>query len=294
MASSYDVASAIIMESNKRKAYSKKRRLKEAAEFEDEVVDTTDVTVDTDVDDTIVDDGNGFEETIDDDHWYCTVCNKSFISSPDTPDDEIECPVCHEKDFIIYVGNAADALLDDPENEDVRSEFEEMSDEEKEEHGVEDVIDTDVEIDVDEDMGDPGVNPPEAYEQEESTKIRRKSRSSMLDESSLNEGLTLVARRYIGESCKVKVMHGKISEGTLTLSGIMAPGRKPFNIVIENWSKARSKKTFVVEAKSNLFRGGKFEFKFIREGRKYSVKSFGYGLIKESKGVSKKITGIVG
>lgn len=199
---------------------------------------------------------DGFEETIEDDVYWCDVCHKHFIASPETPQSEIACPVCDSDESIVLIGSAADAVEDsDEEAEEITVEIDDADDSEIEEEEVEE--------------------------------------SARFDESSLNEGLTAVAKRHMSKNMSAKVLSGVITrEGNLVLRGRV--GRKPMTITFEGFKSKMGKKSFVCEGTSDMFKKTKLKAQFVREGKALKVKSFGYGLIRESKDGKVKARGIVG
>lgn len=258
----------------------KKRALKEACdkkvlkeeddELEDEIID--DVVKDEVVEEPatepvedVIEDGEGFEETIDDTVYFCPVCDKHFIASPETADDDIECPVCGETEVLIDMGTAQEAL-EDEENADVAVELEDIED-------VEEEAPAEEEIPAEE-------APVEEYD---------------FDEDDLEEGLRLLAKKHISEKCRLRIKSGKISGGNLVIEGRMIPGRKSFQVVFEGFGKAvKTKKKFVLEGHTTLFKSSKLKGLFVKEGSQIRIKKCGYGILKESKKGYTKVKGLLG
>jgi ASC-1-like (ASCH) protein len=254
-----------------REACDKKVLKEDDDELEDEVVDdvvedTVEEEPATEPVEDVVEDGEGFEETLDDTVYFCPVCNKHFIASPETADDDIVCPICGETEVLIDMGTAQEAL-EEEENADVAVELEDIED-------VEEPVE-DVPAEV------PAEEPPvEEFE---------------FDEDDLEEGLRLLAKKHISEKCKLRIRSGKLSKGNLVLEGRLLPQKKTFKVVFEGFGKAaKSKKKFVLEGHTTLFKSSKLKGLFVKEGSKISVKKCGYGILKESKKGYTKVKGLLG
>lgn len=243
----------------------KKTLLKEEDDMpeidENDVINDKDVAVEEPIvepveEPELIEDGEGFEETIADTVHFCVQCNKHFLASPDTPDDEIVCPVCGEKEQIIDMGTAEEAL-DEEENSDISIE------------------DTDIPA------------PEEEAPAEEEIEF---------DESGLEEGLRRLVKKHINEKALLKIKKGYIQGKDLVLEGRMLPGRKTFKVTFKNIKEhlANGTKKFVVEGNTTLFKANKLKGMFVREGNKLTIKKCGYGLLKESKKGNIKVKGILG
>lgn len=230
---------------------------------EDEVLDTQDDGVEEETQ-TLIDDSEGFEESVQDTVHFCQTCNKHFLATPDTPPDEIVCPICGDVENLVDMGSAEDVL---------ESEMEIEPDEIPED--TEDV-DTESEL-VDED----------SFEDDDSFEF---------DEDSLEEGLKILAKKHISEKCALRLRSCAIKNNNLVIEGRLVPQRKTFTVVFEGFEKESkgNKNSFILEGKTDLFKAGKLKGMFIREGKTFSVKKCGYGLIKESAGKSLKVKGILG
>lgn len=237
---------------------SKKKMLTE----EDEVVEVeTEEVVDNKPE--LIEDAESFEESIEDSVHFCQTCNKHFLATPDTPPDEIICPICGEVENLIDMGTAEDAL----ENE-----------LKVDEEPVEDPEDEEIEV-----------NEPQVEESEEDDNL-------LFDEDSLEEGLKLLAKKHISEKCALRLRSCSLKGDTLVIEGRLVPQRKSFKVMFEGFTKAsqENKKSFILEGTTDLFKSGKLKGMFVREGKKFSIKKCGYGLIKESAGKSIKVKGILG
>jgi DNA-directed RNA polymerase subunit RPC12/RpoP len=208
----------------------------------------------------VIEDGEGFEETIADTVHFCVQCNKHFLASPDTPDDEIVCPVCGEKEQIIDMGTAEEAL-DEEENADISIE-------------------------------DADIPAPEEAPAEEEVSAEEID----FDESGLEEGLRRLVKKHINERALLKIKKGSIQGNDLVLEGKMLPGRKTFKVTFKNIKEHLSNgtKKFVVEGHTDLFKANKLKGMFVREGNKLTIKKCGYGILKESKKGNIKVKGILG
>lgn len=213
-----------------------------------------------------IQDADEFEECLTDKVFFCANCNKHFIASEDIPDNIIVCPVCNDGDLIVKLGTAEEAL-EEPENEDVAVEIQDIQE--------------DLEDDIPEEEED------ETDEEED---------EMFLDEESLDECLTALARKYMkeGKGIRARTLSGKIVEGNLILSGRC--NRKGYTITVENFNKAISEasRKVVLSATTDLFNNCKLNIGAIKEGNKLTVKKIGYGMITESANRKVKVTGIIG
>lgn len=205
-------------------------------------------------DDDLIEAGEGFEESIDDSVHFCPACNKHFLATPDTSPDEIACPICGEVEGLIDMGTAAEV-------QDTKLEVEEPVEEEVPEESAEEEAD-----DMD------------------------------FEEDSLEEGLKALAKRHISEKSTLRLRRCSMADGNLVLEGRLVPQRRNFKVVFEGFETAskESKKSFILEGTTDLFRGGRLKGLFVREGKKFTIAKCGYGLIKESAGRSIKVKGILG
>lgn len=204
-----------------------------------------------------IDDGESFEESIEDDVFFCKTCNKHFLASADTPQDDIICPVCNSDEELVEMGSAQDVLANE-ENSDV------------------------------------SVDAPE--ELEEPKDMVEESEELKFNEDDLEEGFKVLAQKYINEKAALRIKEGTITnEGNLVLEGRMLPDKKVFNIVFEGFKQSSNQKKFVLEGTTSLFKGNKLKAIFVREGNTFKVKKIGYGFITESvDGGKQKVKGILG
>lgn len=242
------------------------RTIKEAEEIEaeekiEEVPEEVEEPEVAPVEETV--EGEDFEETIDDGVFFCATCQKHFIASPDTVEADIACPICGDKELIIKMGSAQEAL-EDAENEEVAIELEQK---EETEDAIEEL-------------------PEEPIAEEEFE----------FEEGDLEEALNIFAKRYISEKARCRIHKGAITkEGNLVFSGRMIPGRKTFTITLEGFKANADKKRFVCEGTTSLFKTNKVKAYIVNENNTYKMKKLGYGFITESaKAKGKKITGIIG
>lgn len=203
---------------------------------------------------------DGFEEELSDKVYWCDTCHKHFLASEETPESEIACPVCDTDEVKLIF----DGVVED-----------DMDEEDEEELEVEDFDDM-----------------------EESVRFKKARRESIkrghyFNEASLNEGLTQLAKRHISSKSRAVITSGQITkEGNLVLKGLVSG--KPMTVTFEGFRKNLGKKKFVCEGTSNMFKKTKLKALFVKEGRSLKVKSFGYGLIRESASGIKKFHGKVG
>lgn len=205
-------------------------------------------------------DNDEFEESITDKVFFCANCSKHFIATEDTPEPSIVCPVCNDADLIISLGSA-EVALEDPENEEVSLEIEDLMDEE---------VPAEEEV-VEEEDGD------------------------YFDEESLDEALNLLASKYIKDSKKIKTIRGQINEsGDLNLKCMH--GSKSFNVSFPGFKKAmkESSGSFIIKGSTTLFNNGKINCHIVREGNKLSLGKIGYGFLNESNNKKFKVRGIIG
>lgn len=197
-----------------------------------------------------------FQESLDDMIFFCANCNKHFIATKDTPEDMICCPVCDNRDLIVNVGSAEQAL-ENPENEEVAEELEDQEEKEEEEEPIEEPED---ETESDEDLD--------------------------FDESGLEESLSFLASNYSGlKECKVKIVGSYIKEGKMIVNGRL--NGKPFGMVLEGLDP--KKKSMILEGTCNMLPKCKVKIAAVLEGKVLKTGRLGYGLLHESK----KIRGIV-
>ena len=269
-------------------------------EIDEEVLDVEEPQEEV-VDATMVEDGDNYEESPEDGVYFCTTCNKYFIATKDTPDEEIACPICNEKEMLIDVGSADDAL-EDPENEEVSDQLEGEKNAEEAleapEEDVENEEDVDLEECVDIEVSDDEVKV--SVDGGEDKKPELAEDEYALEEGALEEGLRILAKRHISENAKLRLVGGRISKvtGNAVLEGRMLPQKKSFKVVLEGFKEnvKSGKKSFVVEGTCSLFKNSKFKMYVVKEGKSYTIKRFGYGFLKESAkaGNYRKITGIIG
>lgn len=253
MKTSLDFAKSLIESSQRRLREEEELEFKDKIEISPEEVEIEDKEEE-------IDNPDGFEEEISDKIFWCDTCHKHFIASEDTPESEIVCPVCDtDKVDMLFDGVVEEMGDDDDESVDV-----EISDEEM---------------------------------KMESIRRRRSQRSrangKYFNESSLNEGLTQLAKRHINSKAIATVTSGRITrEGNLILKGRVA--NKPLVITFEGFKANMRKSKFVCEGTSNMFKKTKLKALFVKEGKAVKVKSFGYGLVRESASGIKKFKGKVG
>lgn len=253
MKTNLDFAKSLIESSQLRE---QRRRLREEEELE--FKDEMEIVPEEEEEDEIKN-PDGFEEELSDKVYWCDTCHKHFLASEETPESEIACPVCDTDEVkMIFDGVVEDDM-----------------DEDEEELEVEDFDDM-----------------------EESVRFKKARRESIkrghyFNESSLNEGLTQLAKRHISSKARAVITSGQITkEGNLVLKGRVA--RKPMTITFEGFRKNLGKKKFVCEGTSDMFKKTKLKALFVKEGKALKVKSFGYGLISESASGIKKFHGKVG
>ena len=132
--------------------------------------------------------------------------------------------------------------------------------------------------------------------EEEEDEADEEEDEMFLDEESLDECLTALARKYMkeGKGIRARTLSGKIVEGNLILSGRC--NRKGYTITVENFNKAISEasRKVVLSATTDLFNNCKLNIGAIKEGNKLTVKKVGYGMITESANRKVKVTGIIG
>ena len=208
----------------------------------------------TEYDETEVEENTDeFQESLDDMIFFCANCNKHFIATKDTPEDMICCPVCDNRDLIVNVGSAEQAL-ENPENEEVAEELEDQEEKEEPTENPED------ETEVDEDLD--------------------------FDESGLEESLGVLASNYSGlKECKVKIVGSYIKEGKMVVNGRL--NGKPFGMILEGLDL--KKKSMILEGTCNMLPKCKVKIAAVLEGNVLKTGRLGYGLLHESK----KIRGIV-
>ena len=212
----------------------------------------------------VIEDAEGFEETIEDTVYFCPVCDKHFIASPDTADDDVQCPVCGEMEVLIDMGTAEEAL-DEEENAEVAVELDDIAEE-----------------------------APEA--EEEAVPAEDEIESFDFDEDDLEEGLRLLAKKHLSEKSVLRIRSGKIVEGNLVLTGRLLPQKRTFKVTFEGFSQAmkESKRRFILEGSTDLFKSSKLKGLFVKEGSKVTVKKCGYGILKEAKKGYVKVKGLLG
>lgn len=254
MKTNLDFAKSLI-ESSQLREQRRRLREEEELEFKDKLKSVPEEKEDE------IKNPDGFEEELSDKVYWCDTCHKHFLASEETPESEIACPVCDTDEVkMIFDG----VVEDDMDEEDDEEELE-----------VEDFDDM-----------------------EESVRFKKARRESIkrghyFNESSLNEGLTLLAKRHISSKSRAVITSGQITkEGNLVLKGRVA--RKPVTITFEGFRKNLGKKKFVCEGTSDMFKKTKLKALFVKEGKALKVKSFGYGLIRESDSGIKKFHGKVG
>ena len=212
--------------------------------------------------DPTLENGEDFEESDTNDVYFCSKCKKHFLATEDTPEGEIECPVCGEKDILISLGSAADAL-DREENQDVAVELKD------EEPPADEEIPDEEELPAEEEM------PEEEF-----------------DEDGLEEALNILAQKYLNERARVRVKGAKVVEGNLVLEGRIIPLKKGFTVVLEGFDKNRGSSKFIVEGTTDIFKSAKLKFAVIKEGNVFKVKKMGYGILTES--MKNPVSGIIG
>lgn len=201
--------------------------------------------------------GDDFEESDTNDVYFCAKCQKHFLATEDTPENEIECPVCGEKDLIVDLGSAKDAL-DREENEDIAVELE------------------------DEDIY-------EEPEMEEENEIPEDE----FEEDGLEEALNIMAQKYLNEKARIRIRTASADkDGKLVLEGRIIPLKKDIKIVLEGFNKNRAHDKFILEGTTDAFKVGKLKVAFLKEGNVYKVKKVGYGILTES--MKYPVTGIIG
>lgn len=258
MKTNLDFAKSLI-ESSQMREQRRRLREEEELEFKDELEFAPDEGKEEEDE---IKNPDGFEEELSDKVYWCDTCHKHFLASEETPESEIACPVCDTDEVTMIFDGVVEDDTDD-------------YDEDEEELEVEDF----------EDM-------------EESVRFKKARRESTkrghyFNESSLNEGLTQLAKRHISSKANAVITSGQITkEGNLVLKGRVA--RKPMTITFEGFRKNLGKKKFVCEGTSDMFKKTKLKALFVKEGRSLKVKSFGYGLIRESASGIKKFHGKVG
>lgn len=209
-----------------------------------------------DVETEVEENTDEFQESLDDMIFFCANCNKHFIATKDTPEDMICCPVCDNRDLIVNVGSAEQAL-ENPENEEVAEELEDQEEREEKEEPIEE---PEGETESDEDLD--------------------------FDESGLEESLSFLASNYSGlKECKVKIVGSYIKEGKMIVNGRL--NGKPFGMVLEGLDLR--KKSMILEGTCNMLPKCKVKIAAVLEGKVLKTGRLGYGLLHESK----KIRGIV-
>lgn len=257
MKTSLDFAKSLIESSQRR------LREKEELEFKDKIEISPDEEVEIEDKEEEIDNPDGFEEEISDKIFWCDTCHKHFIASEDTPESEIVCPVCDTDEVEMLFDGVVEEKEEDEESVEV-----EISDEEE---------DSEVEVES----------------ARRRMPRRAATRGSYFNESSLNEGLTQLAKRHINSKAIATVTSGRITrEGNLILKGRVA--NKPLVITFEGFKANMRKSKFVCEGTSNMFKKTKLKALFVKEGKAVKVKSFGYGLVRESASGIKKFKGKVG
>lgn len=255
MKTNLDFAKSLI-ESSQLREQRRRLREEEELEFKDELEFAPEEEKEEEIKNP-----DGFEEELSDKVYWCDTCHKHFLASEETPESEIACPVCDTDEVKMIF----DGVVEDDMDED----------EEEEELEVEDFDDM-----------------------EESVRFKKARRESTkrghyFNESSLNEGLTVLAKRHINSKARACITSGQITkEGNLVLKGRVSG--KPMTVTFEGFRKNLGKKKFVCEGTSNMFKKTKLKALFVKEGRSLKVKSFGYGLIRESASGIKKFHGKVG
>lgn len=259
MKTNLDFAKSLI-ESSQMREQRRRLREEEELEFKDELEFAPDDEEKEEEEE--IKNPDGFEEELSDKVYWCDTCHKHFLASEETPESEIACPVCDTDEVkMIFDGVVEDDMDDYDEDEEEELEVEDFED------------------------------------MEESVRFRKARRESVkrgqyFNESSLNEGLTQLAKRHINRNAKACVTSGHITkEGNLVLKGRVAG--KPMTITFEGFKKNIDKKKFVCEGTSDMFKKTKLKALFVKEGRSLKVKSFGYGLIRESASGIKKFSGKV-
>lgn len=256
MKTNLDFAKSLIESSQLRE---QRRRLREEEELE--FKDELEFAPEEEEKEEEIKNPDGFEEELSDKVYWCDTCHKHFLASEETPESEIACPVCDTDEVkMIFDGVVEDDMDEDDEEEELE---------------VEDFDDM-----------------------EESVRFKKARRESIkrghyFNESSLNEGLTQLAKRHISSKSRAVITSGQITkEGNLVLKGRVSG--KPMTVTFEGFRKNLGKKKFVCEGTSNMFKKTKLKALFVKEGRSLKVKSFGYGLIRESASGIKKFHGKVG
>ena len=202
--------------------------------------------------------GDSFEESETDSVLWCTSCRKHFMATADTPDNEIECPVCGEKDLIVNIGTAEEAL-DKEENKDIAVEV-----------GDEDVPEEEV----------PAEEPP-VDEGEE------------FEEDGLEEALSILAQKHLNEKARIRIRQGTVkNDGTLVLEGRILPLKKDVKVVLEGFVAKKGKSRFILEGTTDMFKVGKLKVAIVKEGNKFRVKKMGFGILTES--AKYPVSGIIG
>lgn len=251
MPNAMDFAARLILKESARKL------LEDAETLLDDTIETEQEEKPEQVDDIeteeVETDNDEFQESLDDMIFFCANCNKHFIATKDTPDDMICCPVCNDRELIVNVGSAEQAL-ENPENKEVAEELQDQ--EEKEEPEMEELTDEVEEEDLD------------------------------FDESGLEESLGFLASNYSGlKECKVKIVGSYIKEGKMVINGRL--NGKPFGMILEGLDP--NKKSMILEGTCNMLPKCKVKVAAVLKGNVLKTGRLGYGLLHESK----KIRGIV-
>lgn len=307
MPSTVDFTAAIISKKLSESAKPKKV-VKEAEELDKNLQDTVEEPLPplhTDTkplkDDSVdIENGENFEESVTDDVYFCAKCNKHFIATDDTPEEEIKCPACEEINLLIRVGSAQESL-DNEENKDVKQEMGGDTDEEAEEIPDPEVDISDEDID-DETFESKKLKSSSTKKLESSVKPTAKLKDSkkvnksakMFDNVPLEEGLGVINKKYMNNKDKIRFSEGIINKsGNLILKGSYEGNKRPVFVTVEGFKLKMNSPKFILEGRTNILKNSKFKFLFVKEGTCYKIKKFGFGFIKESDNKTQKITGII-
>ena len=147
MSNAMDFAARLILKESAKKLLEDTETLLDTIENEqkEENAEHTE-DVETEVDENT----DEFQESLDDMIFFCANCNKHFIATKDTPEDMICCPVCDNRDLIVNVGSAEQAL-ENPENEEVAEELEDQEEKEEPAENLEDETEAEDDVDQEED-----------------------------------------------------------------------------------------------------------------------------------------------
>lgn len=261
------------LEESKKRKQGTKSALKESAKLQEaddlEELDGGEADLETEIPEEDIaapveeapldEEGDSFEESETDSVLWCTSCRKHFMATADTPDNEIECPVCGEKDLIVNIGTAEEAL-DKEENKDIAVE----------------VGDDDMPVEDDIPAEEPAVDEDEEFE-----------------EDGLEEALSILAQKHLNEKARIRIRQGTVkNDGTLVLEGRILPLKKDVKVVLEGFVANKDKSRFILEGTTDMFKVGKLKVAIVKEGNKFKVKKMGFGILTES--AKYPVSGIIG